>query len=59
MINAGCRFAPRCPYVMAECTAEMPPLYRVGDTQAALCYLHRDASLGNVKSISDVFKSSI
>ena len=38
---------------------EMPPLYRVGDTQAALCYLHRDASLGNVQSISDVFKSSI
>ena len=59
MINAGCRFAPRCPYAMAECTAEMPPLYRVGDTQAALCYLHRDASLGNVRSISDVFKSSI
>ena len=57
--EVGCRFAPRCPYAMAECTEEMPPLYRIGDTQAALCYLHRDSSLGNVQSISDVFKSSV
>ncbi len=57
-VQIGCRFAPRCPYVMSECTDDMPPLYRVGDTQAALCYLHRDASLGEVQSISDVFKSS-
>ncbi len=58
MVNTGCRFAPRCPYVMTECTQEMPPLYRVEDTQAALCYLHRDNSLGNVGAISDVFKTS-
>ena len=57
--ETGCRFAPRCPYVMAECTDEMPPLYRVGDTQAALCYLHRDTATGNVESISDVFKASV
>ena len=31
----GCRFAPRCPFVMSECTVEMPPLYQLGDTQAA------------------------
>ena len=58
-LNMGCRFAPRCPFAMSECTAEMPPLYRVGDTQAAQCYLHRDNSLGNVQRISDVFKSSV
>ena len=57
MDNFGCRFAPRCPYVMAECTAEMPPLYQIGDTQAALCYLHRDSSQGEIHSISDVFKT--
>ena len=57
--EVGCRFAPRCPYVMAECTDEMPPLYRVGDMQAALCYLHRDTATGNVQSISDVFKASV
>ncbi len=56
--NLGCRFAPRCPFVMAECTSEMPPLYRIGDTQAALCYLHRDTAIGNVQAISDVFKTS-
>ena len=55
-VQVGCRFAPRCPFAMPECTAEMPPLYRVGNTQAAQCYLHRDTSLGNVQSISDVFK---
>ena len=54
----GCHFHPRCPYVMSECTEEMPPLYRVGDTQAALCYLHRDTATGNVQSVSDIFKTS-
>ena len=54
--DIGCRFAPRCPYVMSECTDAMPPLYRIGDTQAAQCYLHREESLGDVLSISDVFK---
>ena len=55
--DVGCRFAPRCPYVMSDCTVDIPPLYRMGDTQAAQCYLHRDESLGTVASVSDVFKS--
>jgi len=28
---AGCRFAPRCPHVMARCHEAVPPLYDVED----------------------------
>jgi peptide/nickel transport system ATP-binding protein len=35
----GCRFAPRCPYVMEQCKAE-PPLYQLGRHQTASCFLH-------------------
>src|SRR5437773_2479519 len=35
----GCRFAPRCPVVMAECLTRPPELYQVGPVQAR-CLLH-------------------
>jgi len=35
----GCRFAPRCPKVMAQCTVSQPDLYQVGGT-AVRCFLH-------------------
>lgn len=28
---SGCKFHPRCPYVTAECRAQLPPLEKVGD----------------------------
>jgi oligopeptide/dipeptide ABC transporter ATP-binding protein len=31
---AGCRFAPRCPFRMAQCDDD-PPTFRAGDTQGA------------------------
>ncbi|MBV0926307.1 ABC transporter ATP-binding protein [Halomicroarcula limicola] len=35
---AGCRFASRCEYARAECsTGDQPPLYDVGNGQAASC----------------------
>ena len=38
--QTGCRFAPRCDYVMDHCRRELPPLYKLdGDHQAA-CFLH-------------------
>ena len=40
---AGCKFADRCPHVMAQCTQEEPPLYRVNPTRASACFLHQDA----------------
>ncbi len=39
----GCKFASRCPHVMAKCRETAPPLFMVGDTQASSCYLS-DAS---------------
>ena len=33
----GCRFAPRCPFVIERC-AEQPPLVPHGDTQRSACW---------------------
>ena len=38
-IPPGCRFAPRCPKVMARCEVEPPPLYEVDGTLVR-CFLH-------------------
>jgi len=35
----GCRFAPRCPKVMAQCTVSQPDLYQVDDVLVR-CFLH-------------------
>ena len=36
----GCRFAPRCPKVMAVCTSETPVLTSYGKGQQAACWLY-------------------
>jgi len=38
-IPSGCRFNPRCPYVMAKCRAEEPALLPCGDGHEAACWL--------------------
>jgi oligopeptide/dipeptide ABC transporter ATP-binding protein len=40
----GCKFANRCPYVMAECHEAPPPLYLTADDRAVACYLHKDGT---------------
>ncbi len=35
----GCTFHPRCPYVMARCRTEMPPLEQVSENHRAACFL--------------------
>ena len=35
----GCRFLSRCPFAMEKCRVT-PPLFRLGEQQAASCYLH-------------------
>ena len=37
----GCRFAPRCPKVMARCQEETPELYQVNGTLVR-CFLHAE-----------------
>jgi peptide/nickel transport system ATP-binding protein len=34
----GCRFAPRCPFVVDKCRAEVPPLIDLGHDQQAACW---------------------
>lgn len=41
-LPSGCRFAPRCPQRMDECTVEEPRMYEIGDQQAR-CILHDSA----------------
>jgi len=40
----GCRFHPRCPHRMPECSIEPPPMFDVGADQNAACYLYRRSS---------------
>jgi peptide/nickel transport system ATP-binding protein len=39
---AGCRFHPRCPYVMAICKTKVPPSVTVSSDHVAACWLHVD-----------------
>ncbi|MYL56501.1 ATP-binding cassette domain-containing protein [Virgibacillus halodenitrificans] len=38
----GCRFAPRCPYVMEECISQNPPLFDTGNHHLSRCILHKE-----------------
>lgn len=40
--NLGCRFAERCPHVMAKCWDSQPPLYGVEQDRAVACFLYSD-----------------
>jgi peptide/nickel transport system ATP-binding protein len=44
-IPVGCRYAARCPKVMARCTREDPPLYQVDDTLVR-CFLYDEGGTG-------------
>lgn len=39
----GCKFANRCPFVMAECHEKPPPLYRTNPDRAVACYLYKES----------------
>ena len=34
----GCKFADRCPFVIAKCRAEDPPLMAVGEHHLSACW---------------------
>jgi oligopeptide/dipeptide ABC transporter ATP-binding protein len=38
----GCSFADRCPFVMPECRAGAPPLFRLDGARVAACLLYRE-----------------
>ncbi len=39
-VPPGCRFNPRCPYVMRHCSEEEPALKEVSSGHYVACYLH-------------------
>jgi oligopeptide/dipeptide ABC transporter ATP-binding protein len=43
---SGCRFHPRCPYVMDICSAQEPAFEPVVDDQLAACWLYQEAPVG-------------
>ncbi len=40
-IPPGCRFSPRCPYVMEICRHEEPPMFVRGSSTKVRCWLYR------------------
>lgn len=42
---SGCRFHPRCPYVMEECRTVVPDLVTVKERHRVACHLVEEASL--------------
>jgi peptide/nickel transport system ATP-binding protein len=53
--GVGCKFADRCPHAMTECTRTEPPLYRVDETRAAACFLHKMAPVIPGEDVSLLF----
>jgi oligopeptide/dipeptide ABC transporter ATP-binding protein len=47
-LPGGCAFAPRCPYVIERCRAEVPPLDKVGDEHVAACWVANDLGQARV-----------
>jgi peptide/nickel transport system ATP-binding protein len=37
LLPKGCSFAPRCPYSIDACRADVPPLYETGSGQKSRC----------------------
>ena len=43
LASDSCRFADRCPQVMAVCRQQMPPLYQTDARRVVACYLYDKA----------------
>lgn len=41
---SGCRFHPRCPYVMGICREKKPPMVEVSPGHSTACFLYTEAS---------------
>ena len=48
---SGCKFHPRCPYVMERCKVEEPPLTELGGGHSASCWLLQE---GRPASLADM-----
>ncbi|MEX1018857.1 MAG: ABC transporter ATP-binding protein [Litorilinea sp.] len=57
--GVGCNFADRCPYAFDRCIVETPPLYRIGEHQAATCFLHAEKPVLPVEKMDHVFVRNV
>jgi len=53
--STGCRFAPRCRYVMEQCWTNAPPKFRTDVDRLATCFLYRDSPVALSPDIAGVF----
>lgn len=51
--GTGCRFIARCPYAMEICQ-QQPPLFRIGERQAASCFLYADQPQIEAEQLSEL-----
>jgi oligopeptide/dipeptide ABC transporter ATP-binding protein len=56
--NMGCKFAPRCPYVMQMCWQSPPPLYKRDPDRAVACFLHRDAPVLEKEEVMQLYTNA-
>ncbi len=52
----GCKFADRCPQVMAICKEQIPPLYQTSARQVASCHLYETSGKFEHQDISALFQ---
>jgi peptide/nickel transport system ATP-binding protein len=43
----GCRFHPRCSYMVEKCVSQIPPLESIGDGREVSCHRWNEISLGS------------
>jgi oligopeptide/dipeptide ABC transporter ATP-binding protein len=48
---SGCRFHPRCPFVMEHCSQREPELLQIGDFQRAACHLYENGASSNGRAV--------
>jgi oligopeptide/dipeptide ABC transporter ATP-binding protein len=51
----GCRFAPRCPFVLEECWNEPPPKFRADADRIATCFLHKKSPISGDADVAAAF----
>jgi oligopeptide/dipeptide ABC transporter ATP-binding protein len=56
-VSTGCKFADRCPAVMAHCWSQKPPLYKVDAERVARCFLYQDKPVLESTNVAETFVS--
>jgi oligopeptide/dipeptide ABC transporter ATP-binding protein len=46
---SGCRFHPRCPFVMPQCSDAPPELELLGQGRLVACYLYENGQMPDIR----------